>query len=65
MCVCAYDVLCTGLCTLPIQPYTENPAEYTPPTQEQILKLKSEKKQKSSERKQKLMESRKNLADVR
>ena len=48
-----------------LQPYSENPAEYTPPTQEQMAKLKSEKKQKNVEKRQKIIESRKNLASVR
>eukprot|EP00800_Vazella_pourtalesii_P006084 TRINITY_DN1746_c0_g1_i1.p1 TRINITY_DN1746_c0_g1~~TRINITY_DN1746_c0_g1_i1.p1 ORF type:complete len:343 (+),score=63.60 TRINITY_DN1746_c0_g1_i1:61-1089(+) len=74
-CACEYQIcrFCwhriktdeSGLCPACRQPYTENPAEYTPLTQEQITKLKQKKKTKSHEKKQKQVESRKNLSEVR
>ena len=45
--------------------YSENPAEYTPPTADQLAKIKSEKKQKEQCKKQKVMEDREKLASVR
>lgn len=47
------------------QVYPENPAEYTPPTQEQLAKNKSEKKQKELCKRQKVVESREKLGAVR
>ncbi|KAI6661376.1 CCR4-NOT transcription complex subunit 4 isoform X4 [Oopsacas minuta] len=74
-CACEYQIcrFCwhriktdeSGLCPACRQPYTENPAEYTPLTQEQITKLKQKKKTKSHEKKQKQIENRKNLSEVR
>eukprot|EP00731_Ephydatia_muelleri_P025412 Em0017g495a len=74
-CACRYQVcrFCwhrirtdeNGLCPHCREPYAENPAEYIPLTQDQMVKMKSEKKQKTIEKKQKLLESRKNLASVR
>ena len=49
----------------PLQIYPENPAEYTPPTAEQLAKLKTEKKQKEVNKRQKVVESREKLALVR
>lgn len=54
-----------SLCPHCREPYSENPAEYTPLTQDQLVKLKSAKRQKSVEKRQKLVDSRKNLAAVR
>lgn len=45
--------------------YPENPAEYTPPTADQLAKSKSEKKQKEIGKRQKVMESRERLGAVR
>lgn len=74
-CVCRYQIcrFCwhrirtdeNGLCPHCREPYSENPAEYTPLTQEQIVKLKSEKRQKSHEKKQKVVENKKSLGAVR
>lgn len=50
---------------VPLQLYPENPAEYTPPTTEQLAKNRSEKKQKEVYKRQKVMESREKLALVR
>lgn len=49
----------------PPQVYPENPAEYTPPTAEQLAKNRSEKKQKEVHKRQKVLESRERLALVR
>ncbi len=45
--------------------YSENPAEYTPPTPDQLAKLKSEKRQKEQCKKQRVTENREKLAAVR
>ncbi|MEE6477807.1 hypothetical protein FKM82_011636 [Ascaphus truei] len=52
------------LCFLP-QPYPEDPAVYKPLSQEELQRIKNEKKQKQNERKQKISENRKHLASVR
>ena len=49
----------------PLQVYPEDPAEYTPPTAEQLAKNRTEKKQKEVHKRQKVMESRERLALVR
>lgn len=48
-----------------IQPYPEDPAVYKPLSQEELQRIKNEKKQKQNERKQKISENRKHLASVR
>ena len=48
-----------------IQPYPEDPAVYKPLSQEEIQRIKNEKKQKQNEKKQKVTENRKHLASVR
>lgn len=48
-----------------LQPYPEDPAVYKPLSQEELLKIKNEKKQKLNEKKQKITENRKHLASVR
>lgn len=45
--------------------YSENPAEYTPPTADQLAKLKSDKKLKEQCKRQKVVENREKLASVR
>ncbi|KAG9339953.1 hypothetical protein JZ751_022268 [Albula glossodonta] len=47
------------------QPYPEDPAVYKPLSQEELQRIKNEKKQKQNERKQKMTENRKHLASVR
>ncbi|KAJ0069189.1 hypothetical protein NL108_003130, partial [Boleophthalmus pectinirostris] len=46
-------------------PYPEDPAVYKPLSQEEIQRIKNEKKQKQNEKKQKVTENRKHLASVR
>nr|XP_042715704.1 CCR4-NOT transcription complex subunit 4 isoform X12 [Chrysemys picta bellii] len=46
-------------------PYPEDPAVYKPLSQEELQRIKNEKKQKQNERKQKISENRKHLASVR
>jgi hypothetical protein len=53
------------LCPACRKAYPENPADFTPLTQEQISALKAEKRQRDQQRKQKLTENRKHLANVR
>lgn len=48
-----------------LQPYPEDPAVYKPLSQEELQRIKSEKKQKQNEKKQKITENRKHLASVR
>lgn len=48
-----------------LQPYPEDPAVYKPLSQEEIQRIKNEKKQKQNEKKQKVTENRKHLASVR
>lgn len=48
-----------------MQPYPEDPAVYKPLSQEDIQRIKNEKKQKQNEKKQKVTENRKHLASVR
>uniref|UniRef100_A0A3P9NRH1 CCR4-NOT transcription complex subunit 4 n=1 Tax=Poecilia reticulata TaxID=8081 RepID=A0A3P9NRH1_POERE len=70
-CTCGYQIcrFCwhrirtdeNGLCP----PYPEDPAVYKPLSQEEIQRIKNEKKQKQNEKKQKVTENRKHLASVR
>ncbi|XP_063702072.1 putative uncharacterized protein DDB_G0286901 isoform X3 [Culicoides brevitarsis] len=53
------------LCPACRKAYSENPADFTPLSQEQIVALKAEKRQKDQQKKQKINEDRKHLANVR
>ncbi|XP_036325509.1 general negative regulator of transcription subunit 4 [Rhagoletis pomonella] len=76
-CTCGYQIcrFCwhrirtdeNKLCPACRKEYTENPADFTPLTQEQILAFKSQKKQRDQKRKQKVRvtENRKHLSNVR
>ena len=55
----------TSIFVLCLQPYPEDPAVYKPLSQEELQRIKNEKKQKQNERKQKISENRKHLASVR
>ncbi|KAB0791482.1 hypothetical protein PPYR_03282 [Photinus pyralis] len=54
-----------GLCPACRKAYSENPADFTPLSKEQVAQLKAEKRQRDQQRKAKLSESRKHLANVR
>ncbi|XP_060534137.1 uncharacterized protein LOC132706675 isoform X2 [Cylas formicarius] len=54
-----------GLCPACRKAYSENPADFIPLSQEEVAKLKAEKRQRDQQRKAKLTESRKHLASVR
>ncbi|KAM7377781.1 hypothetical protein PAMA_012935 [Pampus argenteus] len=74
-CTCGYQIcrFCwhrirtdeNGLCPACRKPYPEDPAVYKPLSQEELQKIKNEKKQKQNEKKQKITENRKHLASVR
>ncbi|XP_028132910.1 CCR4-NOT transcription complex subunit 4 isoform X4 [Diabrotica virgifera virgifera] len=74
-CTCGYQIcrFCwhrirtdeNGLCPACRKAYSEDPADFIPLSQEQIAKLKAEKRQRDQQRKAKLTESRKHLASVR
>ncbi|XP_044260641.1 uncharacterized protein LOC123008718 [Tribolium madens] len=74
-CTCGYQIcrFCwhrirtdeNGLCPACRKAYSEDPADFTPLSQEQVAKLKAEKRQRDQQRKAKLSESRKHLASVR
>ncbi|CAG9861293.1 unnamed protein product [Phyllotreta striolata] len=74
-CTCGYQIcrFCwhrirtdeNGLCPACRKAYSEDPADFIPLSQEQISKLKAEKRQRDQQRKAKLTESRKHLASVR
>ncbi|KAG7455948.1 hypothetical protein MATL_G00246470 [Megalops atlanticus] len=74
-CTCGYQIcrFCwhrirtdeNGLCPACRKPYPEDPAVYKPLSQEELQRIKNEKKQKQNERKQKMTENRKHLASVR
>uniref|UniRef100_A0A8C6D066 CCR4-NOT transcription complex subunit 4 n=1 Tax=Moschus moschiferus TaxID=68415 RepID=A0A8C6D066_MOSMO len=74
-CTCGYQIcrFCwhrirtdeNGLCAACRKPYPEDPAVYKPLSQEELQRIKNEKKQKQNERKQKISENRKHLASVR
>ena len=53
------------LCPACRAPYAENPADFKPLTQEELAKIKSEKRQKDLAKKQRISENRKHLANVR
>ncbi|KRT83021.1 RNA binding protein [Oryctes borbonicus] len=74
-CTCGYQIcrFCwhrirtdeNGLCPACRKAYSENPADFTPLSKEQVAQLKAEKRQRDQQRKAKLSESRKHLASVR
>ncbi|CAH0548687.1 unnamed protein product [Brassicogethes aeneus] len=74
-CTCGYQIcrFCwhrirtdeNGLCPACRKAYSENPADFIPLSQEQVAKLKADKRQRDQQRKAKLSESRKHLASVR
>lgn len=74
-CTCGYQIcrFCwhrirtdeNGLCPACRKAYSENPADFTPLSKEQVSQLKAEKRQRDQQRKAKLSESRKHLANVR
>ncbi|XP_046676638.1 CCR4-NOT transcription complex subunit 4 isoform X1 [Homalodisca vitripennis] len=74
-CTCGYQIcrFCwhrirtdeNGLCPACRKAYPEDPADFKPLSQEEVAKLKAEKRQKDQQRKQKITENRKHLANVR
>ncbi|XP_022907066.1 serine/threonine-protein kinase pakD [Onthophagus taurus] len=74
-CTCGYQIcrFCwhrirtdeNGLCPACRKAYSENPADFTPLSKEQVAQLKAEKRQRDQQRKAKQTESRKHLASVR
>ncbi|XP_055908926.1 protein kinase 4 isoform X3 [Eupeodes corollae] len=74
-CTCGYQIcrFCwhrirtdeNELCPACRKAYPENPADFTPLTQEEMVALKSKKRQRDQQRKQKITENRKHLANVR
>ncbi|XP_070200178.1 CCR4-NOT transcription complex subunit 4-like isoform X2 [Littorina saxatilis] len=74
-CTCGYQIcrFCwhrirtdeNGLCPACRKNYPEDPAEFKPLTDDEVLNIKKERKQKECQRKQKAAENRKHLANVR
>lgn len=74
-CTCGYQIcrFCwhrirtdeNGLCPACRKQYPEDPADFKPLTQEELQRIKNEKRQKDLQRKQKISENRKHLANVR
>ncbi|KDR14903.1 CCR4-NOT transcription complex subunit 4 [Zootermopsis nevadensis] len=74
-CTCGYQIcrFCwhrirtdeNGLCPACRKAYPENPADFKPLSQEEVARLKAEKRHKDQQRKQKITENRKHLANVR
>jgi len=74
-CTCGYQIcrFCwhrirtdeNGLCPACRKAYPEDPADFKPLSQEEVARLKAEKRQKDQQRKQKITENRKHLANVR
>ncbi|XP_032238622.1 arginine-glutamic acid dipeptide repeats protein isoform X2 [Nematostella vectensis] len=74
-CTCGYQIcrFCwhrirtdeNGLCPACRKAYSEDPAVYTPLSQDEIQSIIRERKHKDTQRKQKLTENRKHLANVR
>ncbi|XP_045456486.1 dual specificity protein kinase splA [Melitaea cinxia] len=54
-----------GLCPACRKAYPENPADFTPLSQEQVAAIKTEKKAREQKRRNKTLESRRALANVR
>ncbi|XP_037957103.1 putative mediator of RNA polymerase II transcription subunit 26 isoform X2 [Teleopsis dalmanni] len=74
-CTCGYQIcrFCwhrirtdeNELCPACRKAYPENPADFTPLTQEEMIAFKSQKRQRDQQRRQKITENRKHLANVR
>ncbi|KAK3585448.1 hypothetical protein CHS0354_020169 [Potamilus streckersoni] len=74
-CTCGYQIcrFCwhrirtdeNGLCPACRKQYPEDPAEFKPLTEEELQRIKKERRQKDLQRKQKAAENRKHLANVR
>ncbi|CAF1059106.1 unnamed protein product [Adineta ricciae] len=74
-CTCCYQIcrFCwhrirtdeNGLCPACRKPYSENPAQFKPLTDEEIQQVKRDRKLKESNKKPKVTESRKHLANLR
>uniref|UniRef100_A0A1B0BD21 CCR4-NOT transcription complex subunit 4 n=1 Tax=Glossina palpalis gambiensis TaxID=67801 RepID=A0A1B0BD21_9MUSC len=74
-CTCGYQIcrFCwhrirtdeNELCPACRKEYPENPADFKPLTQEEMIAFKSQKRQRDQQRKQKITENRKHLANVR
>ncbi|CAF1006502.1 unnamed protein product [Rotaria sp. Silwood1] len=74
-CTCCYQIcrFCwhrirtdeNGLCPACRKPYSENPAQFKPLTEEEIQQVKRDRKLKESNKKPKITESRKHLANLR
>ncbi|KAM7354083.1 CCR4-NOT transcription complex subunit 4 isoform 1-T3 [Cochliomyia hominivorax] len=74
-CTCGYQIcrFCwhrirtdeNELCPACRKEYPENPADFKPLTQEEMIAFKSQKRQRDQQRKQKITENRKRLANVR
>ncbi|UJR13836.1 hypothetical protein I4U23_000847 [Adineta vaga] len=74
-CTCCYQIcrFCwhrirtdeNGLCPACRKPYSENPAQFKPLTDEEIQQVKRDRKLKDSNKKPKITESRKHLANLR
>ncbi|CAF1108825.1 unnamed protein product [Rotaria sordida] len=74
-CTCCYQIcrFCwhrirtdeNGLCPACRKPYSENPAQFKPLTDEEIQQVKRDRKLKESHKKPKITESRKHLANLR
>jgi CCR4-NOT transcription complex subunit 4 len=74
-CTCGYQIcrFCwhrlrtdeNGLCPACRKSYPEDPAQFKPLTDEEVHKIKKERRQKETQRKQKSAENRKHLANVR
>ncbi|CAG2239136.1 CNOT4 [Mytilus edulis] len=74
-CTCGYQIcrFCwhrirtdeNGLCPACRKNYPEDPAEFKPLTEDELSRIKKERKQKDLQRKQKAAENRKHLANVR
>ncbi|XP_070068698.1 PHD finger protein rhinoceros isoform X2 [Drosophila takahashii] len=74
-CTCGYQIcrFCwhrirtdeNKLCPACRKEYPENPADFKPLSQEEMIAFKSQKRQRDQQRKQKITENRKHLANVR
>lgn len=74
-CTCGYQIcrFCwhrirtdeNGLCPACRKAYPEDPAEFKPLTEDELQRIKKERRQKEAQRKQKAAENRKHLANVR
>lgn len=74
-CTCGYQIcrFCwhrirtdeNGLCPACRKAYPEDPAEFKPLTEDELSRIKKERRQKDLQRKQKAAENRKHLANVR